>query len=197
LHNKAGEIVAEKVKQSITQIVTPNRKILTPCLVEDVISDQSIYELEMICETLKKNDGKTIAAYLSGNPSMQKIARSEIDALNKYELFRNMSSDIEQISKHTQLPKSIIEKIKDHLFKNEHIILERYSTVEIIKKFDPDIDIALTWERLCENTYVDSDLEFLKHEYLESLLMGKCEVEYFEAHDLVNCIFDWFQNVKE
>jgi hypothetical protein len=76
------------------------------------------------------------------------------------------------------------------VFINEHILWDN------IKQFPPDINMANAWERLASNTFLKSDLEFLKHEYAESLLMGRCEVSWRKAHDITDTVYNWINYLQ-
>ncbi|WP_019555602.1 hypothetical protein [Propionispira raffinosivorans] len=70
-----------------------------------------------------------------------------------------------------------VQRIKDHLFNNEHILTEG------ISKFNPDYDIAQAWNHLKEGTYTKSDIDLLNHELFESKFEGIFKTDYTTAHD--------------
>lgn len=62
--------------------------------------------------------------------------------------------------------------------------------------FDPDIDIALAWQRLIDGNFCQSNLRLLLHEYAKTLLLKKLpnltaeniheiSVELYNWHDFV------------
>lgn len=56
--------------------------------------------------------------------------------------------------------------------------------------------MAKAWQRLYKNTYTIQELLWLKHEYLESLIMGKAKVSYDKAHSIVNKIYNWEDSLR-
>lgn len=145
-----------------------------------------LHELEKIIEKLKIKvpDKRVGRLETSGMPSTkyEKILR-EIDA--EWDKLRNISTDIEKISQNTGIDKKIIEKIKNHLFHEEHILDSG------IKRFEPLPEVYYSWKRLNDGSFVQSDLKLLIHEFAESILMKAREVEYDSAHIQTNVFFNW------
>lgn len=106
-----------------------------------------------------------------------------------FDYFKN-STEPNIIAKNTGINADIIKQIKEHIFVNEHIVWDG------IKRFDPDIDIGNAWERLVSNTFLKSDLELLKHEYAESIIMGKCTVSWRKAHDITDKVYNWAEYLE-
>ena len=79
----------------------------------------------------------------------------------RLDMIRSTSDDVVQISHQTGIPEWKIQKIKEHVFYNDHILDDR------IGRFDADIDIADAWERLRKGNYNQNDLDLLNHEYYE------------------------------
>lgn len=73
-----------------------------------------------------------------------------------------------------------IQRIKDHLFNNEHILSEGKG------KFSPDYDIGQAWNRLKEGTPTKSDMDLLNHGLFESKFEGIFKTNYRKAHDATN-----------
>lgn len=94
-----------------------------------------------------------------------------------YEAARNRKSDISRVSKHSGMKKSDITKVYNHMFINE------YELTGGKKRFDPDIDMAESWQRLFIGKNIQKhDIIMLKHELLEYKLMNKDNYSYREAH---------------
>lgn len=90
------------------------------------------------------------------------------------------SEDIKIIAKNTGLSEARIQRIKEHLFFNEHQL--RYSK----GVFDADPLIAESWKRLEVGTFTSSDLQLLNHELFESKFEGIFETDYLTAHNAAN-----------
>lgn len=96
-------------------------------------------------------------------------------AVQYYESVRHMSTDTIKISKATHINKDKIDKIKNHIFIQEHDLLSGR------KRFDPSYDMAQSWQRLIDGNYEEKDLILLKHEYAELRYMEKGMTQN-EAH---------------
>jgi hypothetical protein len=96
-----------------------------------------------------------------------------------------MTNDVVKISENTKISKDIIQRIKNHMFYQEHKLLHG------IKKFDADYDMAQAWQRLINNEFVESDLILLQHEFAESILMGDKIIDYKTAHASIQKIYNW------
>lgn len=59
-----------------------------------------------------------------------------------YDSFRILTTYVASIAKNTGMKESRVQRIKDHLFYNEHI------KDHGVGRFDADYDIAQAWERL-------------------------------------------------
>lgn len=109
-----------------------------------------------------------------------------------YESVRKMKTDVENISKNTDCTSEYISKIKDHLFIKKHDLGE-YG----IKHFDPDYDIAQSWQRLIDGKYIQPhDYILLKHEYEEQGYMAKGYSQQ-QAHDMANIKYNYTESLKE
>jgi hypothetical protein len=144
---------------------------------------------EHIEKLLKKANPQRCGKVLPDDATVLK--RAKTDALTEifYNDIRNTTIDIEAISKNTGIPKDIIQKIKSHVFLEDHILYEG------IGKFGIDEDMAAAWQRLIDNKFNKSDLILLQHEYAESLLMNGTEIAYSDAHPLVNQRYDWYRSL--
>ena len=85
-----------------------------------------------------------------------------------------------------------IQEIRNHVFVNE------YELYDGLKRFDPDLEIALTWQRLDTGRNVEPlDVMFLNHEFKELTLMNQKGYTYDEAHIESNKNFPWGEYLKK
>ena len=94
----------------------------------------------------------------------------------RLDMIRSTSDDVVQISHQTGIPEWKIQKIKEHVFYNDHILDDR------IGRFDADIEIADAWERLRKGNYNQNDLDLLNHEYYEHRFEKFFDTDYANAH---------------
>lgn len=114
-----------------------------------------------------------------------KIDKVENLAQKTYENIRIKQDDVVKISENTGISRDCIKKIKNHVFIKEHNLQGGKS------KFSADLDIADAWNRLTTGEFVQSDLEWMKHEYAEALIMNKTNIDWRTAHDIVNEKYNW------
>lgn len=86
-----------------------------------------------------------------------------------------MSTDTTKISKATHIKKDKIDKIKNHIFIQEHDLIDGH------ERFAPSYDMAQSWQRLINGKYEEKDMVLLKHEYAELRYMEKGMTQN-EAH---------------
>ena len=102
-----------------------------------------------------------------------------------YEAIHASTTDVESIARNTGIKPSNIQKVKNHLFYEEHL-LDRYVDYGIpaeMKRFDSDITIANAWKRLETGSFTPKDLQLLKHEMAEAWYMRKHGPSYTNAHN--------------
>ncbi len=102
-----------------------------------------------------------------------------------YDVIRASSTDVNAIAKSTGYKPDNIQKVKDHLFNNEHV-LDRYVDLGVpatVQRFDSNIDIANSWRRLENGTHTPKDTQLLKHETAEAWHMRKHGSGYSAAHE--------------
>ncbi|WP_246401428.1 hemagglutinin repeat-containing protein [Rhizobium hidalgonense] len=132
------------------------------------------------------NGGQTGAGGFSGS------------ADEAYEAIRENATDVGDIARNTGLKAENIQKVKDHLFLDEHT-LDRYVDLGIPAeraRFDSDIKIAESWHRLQVGTFTDDDIQLLRHEIAERWIEIKRDCGYCEAHDAASVNFpapDWWK----
>ena len=109
-----------------------------------------------------------------------------------YESIRKMTTDIDNIAKNAGYSNEYISKIKEHLFMKKHDLGE-YGT----KRFDPDYDIAQSWQRLIDGKNIQPhDHILLKHEYAEQAYMSKGYSQQ-QAHDMANKKYNYAESIKK
>jgi hypothetical protein len=197
---KAQELARKKAQQNIAKVskkAAPNRTDISPDRVREALNNPELKKLEQQCTKVQKNNGQRPGTW-EDTPGMnaQKYEKLELETTNKYEALCHTNTDVEKIASNTGISKETIKKVKDHVFNNEHIRLDHRTSQEVIGKFDTNVDMIQAWERLQSGNYMDADLELIKHEFAESLLMGNCQVEYSEAHQIADMFFNWFKSLK-
>ncbi len=106
-----------------------------------------------------------------------------------YDAIRASDSDVSSIASSTGFKPENIQKVKDHVFHNQHL-LDRYVDQGIpatVGKFDSTIEQAQAWNRLEKGTHTDADITWLKHETAERWYEHKYNSGYNAAHERV----DW------
>jgi hypothetical protein len=102
-----------------------------------------------------------------------------------YDAIRANGADVAAIAENTGFKPGNIQKVKDHLFHNEHV-LDRYVDLGVpaeVKRFDSNIDIADAWKRLENGTHTADDIKLLKHETAEAWHMRTHGSGYSAAHE--------------
>jgi hypothetical protein len=102
-----------------------------------------------------------------------------------YAAIRRSTTDVEAIARHTGCKSVNIQKVKQHLFYEEHL-LDRYVELgvpAVMQRFDSDLSIANAWKRLERGDFTEADRQLLRHEAAEAYLMRKCrDPSYHRAH---------------
>lgn len=102
-----------------------------------------------------------------------------------YGAIRSSTTDVGSIAGNTGYKASNIQKVKDHLFMDEHL-LDRYESLDFPAtrgRFDSDMGIAQSWQRLESGTHGPADLMLLRHETAESWFMRNVSPGYNAAHN--------------
>lgn len=116
--------------------------------------------------------------------------RAEKHAIQYYESVRHMKTDAERIAKNTGWEKGKIAEIKNHVFIQEHDLLDGH------RRFDPSFEMAQSWQRLIDGKDIrECDLVLLKHEYLELTLMKKGYSQN-DAHIIASKKYDYASAVE-
>ncbi len=111
---------------------------------------------------------------------------AEQHAEQYYESVRHMTTDTKRIAQSTGINQDKIDKIKNHIFVQEHDLLEGH------KRFDPSYDMAQSWQRLTNGKFEEKDIVLLKHEYAELRYMEK-GLSQSEAHTKASKRYNYAQ----
>lgn len=115
--------------------------------------------------------------------------RSKRDAHAEREYTRiiNNGKDVfvDKIAANTGLRKKLIAGVYDHVFINKHLLINGEG------RFDPDFDMALSFQRLKEGNYKPVDIVLLRHEYLERAVEKRYKLTYEQAHNYAIKHFDY------
>ena len=90
-----------------------------------------------------------------------------------YEAIRQSTSDVETIARNTGIKPENIQKVKNHIFHEEHL-LDRYVDVGVpteMQRFDSELGIANASKRLEQWTFTEADRQLSRHEAAEAYLM--------------------------
>ena len=102
-----------------------------------------------------------------------------------YDAIRASETDVSTIASNTGIKPQNIQKVKDHVFYNEHL-LDRYVDYGIPAekaRFDSDLTQANAWFRLESGTHTQADINWLKHEAAERWFELKYNSGYSTAHN--------------
>ncbi|HLD16721.1 MAG TPA: hypothetical protein VJB02_03300 [Coxiellaceae bacterium] len=102
-----------------------------------------------------------------------------------YDAIRANKSDVPIIAEKTGIKPSNIEKVKNHLFYERHL-LDRYIEYGIppeMRRFDSDIAIVQFWKRLESGAFTSQDIQLLRHEIAEAWYMRRQGPSYTAAHN--------------
>jgi hypothetical protein len=108
-----------------------------------------------------------------------------------YDAIRASTTDVAEIAEKTGLKASNIQKVKDHVFMDEHLLdlYVDYDVPAVTSKFDSSSAIAEAWERLRTGTHQPADIALLKHEIAEAWFMKKHGPSYKAAHEKAQKLF--------
>lgn len=110
-----------------------------------------------------------------------------------YEEVRMRKGDISAVAKNSGFSIDDVEKIKNHMFFNKYDLGDEQPSC-----FDPDYDMAVSWQRLTEGKAIqEMDIVLLNHELMEYGLMSEKGLNYHEAHKITEKIYDYAKYVRE
>jgi hypothetical protein len=101
-----------------------------------------------------------------------------------YDAIRASDTDVMKISNNTGIKPANIQKVKEHVFNNEHL-LDRYISYGIPPqkmRFDSDLKQGNAWLRLENGNYTLEDVRWMKHEIAERWYELKFNSGYSAAH---------------
>ncbi|WP_242629192.1 LysM peptidoglycan-binding domain-containing protein [Xanthomonas oryzae] len=104
-----------------------------------------------------------------------------------YNSIRASSVDVQNISASTGFKIENIQKVKDHVFNNEHV-LDSYVDWGVpsrVGRFDSNLAQAEAWQRLENGTHTVQDVTWMKHEIGERWYEQKYNAGYLESHKRV------------
>ncbi|HFI0065449.1 TPA: minor capsid protein [Streptococcus suis] len=173
----------------------------TGAYVDDKAGGSTLDEYELWnSNTLEKDKEK---AYNQGMKNSGAIygawnAKNDPDEIHRkkhaelyYESVRNRSTvhEVARIAKHTGFAERDVQAIYDHVFEN-YYELEGGS-----KRFDPDYDMAQSWDRLFGGKDIQKhDITLLHHELMESKLMAE-GMNYDTAHKITQKKYDYLSEL--
>jgi hypothetical protein len=108
-----------------------------------------------------------------------------------YAAIRASTDDVAAIAGHTGIKPANIQKVKDHLFNNTHL-LDRYESVGVpgvMARFDSDAGIAAAWQRLSSGSGTAADMQLLRHEAAEAWFMRRNGPSYNAAHNAADALY--------
>jgi hypothetical protein len=128
-----------------------------------------------------------------GAISRTDFTRMDDHAERYYEEIRNRTADIAAIARNTGFNKKDICLIKKHIFFNEYDLGKKSLT-----RFDPDYDMAVSWQRLIDGKNIqEMDIILLYHELEEYKLMNIQKLRYGEAHELAESKYNYSRFIIE
>jgi len=129
----------------------------------------------------------------SGAIPRSDTVRRDAHAELYYEEVRKRRDDADKIAKNTGFPADDIQTIKNHVFFNVYDLGD-----ENPERFDPDYDMAVSWQRLTEGKAIqEMDIIMLNHELMEYKLMNEQGIKYGQAHDITNEIYNYSKYLDE
>lgn len=101
---------------------------------------------------------------------------------------RNPEYEVKAVARNSGLSETDARKVYDHIYINKHLF--RDGTVH---RFEPDYEMAQSWQRLRNNSHIQPhDITLLKHELAEYDVMGKSlDIAYEPVHNEVTKTYDY------
>ena len=143
--------------------------------------------------TSAANSGKIESGGKITDSNFIKILEFEEQAEKFYNaMISNGDIDVKAISKNTGFSYDDVLAIKSHVMIEEHLFKDG-----TVRKFDPDIDQALAWQRLMNNNARDTDILLLNHELRELNYIKENNCDYETAHAFSTEKYDWNTEIKK
>lgn len=90
-------------------------------------------------------------------------------------------------------------EIYNHIFTDKHLTVDKYTGEKIQAKFDPDPNMAQSFQRIFNGQkLLPEDIILLKHErYERSLMKADPNLTYTEAHNLTNELYNYEMFIRK
>lgn len=145
--------------------------------------DQKLFTDEENRGTIKAVSGARIT------DTDSRAARTHADRY--YGLVRSMSTDVARIAKNTGYPESVIQRIKNFIFVEEHDL-----GGPVPERFAPSFSMAQSWQRLISGNPKPHDLTLLRHELMEKELMD-AGMSQDDAHIETSKVYNYAKESDE
>ncbi|MDR0917544.1 MAG: hypothetical protein LBN02_10225 [Oscillospiraceae bacterium] len=110
-----------------------------------------------------------------------------------YDEIRKRDSDIAAIAESTGHSEDEIRSVKAHVFLIYHEL-----GYESPARFDPDYNMAVSWQRLIDGKDIQpEDFVLIEHELAELTLMNTQGLSYSDAHTIASLTHDYHSLIKE
>lgn len=102
--------------------------------------------------------------------------------------------EVRAIAKNSGMSEADIKKVYDHIYTNKHLF--KNGTIHL---FDPDYEMAQSWQRLRNNNNIQPhDITLLKHELAEYNIMGESiDIEYELVHNEVTKKYNYQKELMQ
>lgn len=99
---------------------------------------------------------------------------------------RETYADAKLIATHTPFTEKAAEEIRQQVFIKEHMLDGKK------QRLAPSFEQAQAGQRLVDGSWTETDLVFLRHEYVELTQMRLFGYTYDEAHTIANMRHNWW-----
>ncbi len=109
-------------------------------------------------------------------------------------LGRNRDKEVKAVARNSGMAEADIGKVFAHVFERPHLFEDGR-----IEKFDPDYDMAESWQRLREGKNIqEHDRILLLHELYEANMMGEgTDIPYEPCHEAAEKIYNYSVALKK
>ena len=129
--------------------------------------------------------------YVVNNPDKWNANELQFDLAEKiYDNIRSSNDDVARIAKNYGWKVENVQKVKDHVFYNTHMLDRHGPECAEYKRFDGNLNQALAWKKMENNLASAQDKTWLAHEFAECHHEQKFNSGYTEAHERVQSRFD-------
>jgi hypothetical protein len=155
---------------------------------DEFIAQGGVIPSEVLGKEVDKS-GESGIIYTGGkitDLNFTQVEKFDKQAKDFYTARLRNDNDVVAIAKNTDFCYEEILAIKNHIMVEEHLFSDG-----TVRKFNPDIDQALAWQRLMENKARDTDILLLRHELRELKYMRDTGCDYETAHAFSTKKYDW------